>query len=141
MKLQKLSALKALGMNVADDERAEVTTGEHRDEPEPGSLDPGSPQPRKTIKTPNVSTLEERKLAESRRQMELALASFGESKSYDKYWVDLVHTVSMGLEFSSRQAAHGHVENDQSQQSRWFCRRHGTCVARQPLEHRRWQTR
>ena len=40
MKLQKFSALKALGMNVADDERAEVTTGEHWDEPEPGCPDP-----------------------------------------------------------------------------------------------------
>ena len=95
MKLQKFSALKALGMNVADDERAEVTTGEHWDEPEPGSLDPGSPQPRKTIKTPNVSTLEQRKLAESRRQLELALASLGEAKSLDTDWVDRVHTVSM----------------------------------------------
>ena len=86
MKLQKFSALKALGMNVADDECAEVTTGEHRDEPEPGSVDPGSPQPRRTIKTPNVSTLEVPKLAESRRQLELALASLGEAKSFDTDW-------------------------------------------------------
>ena len=40
MKLQKLSALKALGMKLADDEHAEVTTGKHWDEPELGSLDP-----------------------------------------------------------------------------------------------------
>ena len=64
MKLQKLSALKALGMKLADDEHAEVTTGKHWDEPELGSLDPGSAQPRRTITTRNVSTVEQQKLAE-----------------------------------------------------------------------------
>ena len=88
MKLQKFSALKALGMKLADDEYAEPTTGEHWDEPELGSLDPRSPQPRRTITTPNVTTVEQRKLAESRRQLELALASLGEAKSFDKDWVD-----------------------------------------------------
>ena len=53
-KIAAMMKLQALGMNVADDERAEVTTGEHWDEPEPGSPDPGSPQPRRTIKTPNA---------------------------------------------------------------------------------------
>ena len=79
MKLQKFSALKALGMKLADDEYAEVTTEEHW-KPELGSLDPGSPQPRRTITTPNVTTVEQRKLAESRRQLEQLLASLGEAK-------------------------------------------------------------
>ena len=94
MKLQKLSALKALGMKLADDECAEVTTGEHWDEPELGSLDPGSPQPRRTIKTPNVSTAEQRKLAESRRQLEQLPASLGEAKSFDTEWLNRVYAMS-----------------------------------------------
>ena len=94
MKLQKYSALKALGMKLADDEYADVTTGEHWDEPELGSLDPGSPQRRRTITTPNVTTAEQRKLAESRRQLEQLLASLGEAKSLDAEWLDRVHAMS-----------------------------------------------
>ena len=94
MKLQKFSALKALGMKLADDECAEVTTGEHWDEPELGSLDPGSPQPRRTIKTPNVSTAEQRKLAESRRKLEQLPASLGEAKSFDTEWLNRVYAMS-----------------------------------------------
>ena len=94
MKLQKLSALKALGMKLADDEHAEVTTGKHWDEPELGSLDPGSPQPRRTITTPNVSTVEQRKLAELRRQLEQPLASLGEAKYLDTERLDRVHAMS-----------------------------------------------
>ena len=94
MKLQKFSALKALGMKLADDEHAEVTTGEHWDEPELGSLDPGSPQPRRTITTPNVSTVEQRKLAELRRQLEQPLASLGEAKYLDTERLDRVHAMS-----------------------------------------------
>ena len=94
MKLKKSSALKALGMKLVDDEYAEVMTGEHWDEPELGSLDPGSPQPRRTITTPNVTTAEQRKLAETRQQLELVLASLGEKKPVDKEWLDRVHAVS-----------------------------------------------
>ena len=43
----------------------------------------------------NVSTVEQRKLAESRRQLELALAFLDEPKSFDTEWVDRVHTMSM----------------------------------------------
>jgi len=98
MKLQKFSALKALGMKLADeneDEVADVTMGEHREEPELGSLYPGGSQTRRTITTPHVSTVEERKLAETRQQLELVLASLGEKKKpVDKEWLDRVHTMS-----------------------------------------------
>ena len=94
MKLQKSSALKALGMKLADDEYAEVTTAEHWDEPELGSLDPGSPHPRRTITTPNVTTVEERKLAETRQQLEVVIACLGEKKPVDAEWLDRVHTMS-----------------------------------------------
>ena len=103
MKIQKFSAFKALGLNPAgdnedadenEDEYADVTMGEHLDEPELGSLNPGSPQPRRMITTPNVSTVEQRKLADTRQQLERVLASLREPKPLDKEWLDRMHAVS-----------------------------------------------
>jgi hypothetical protein len=103
MKIQKFSAFKALGLNLAgenedaaenEDEYADVTMGEHLDETELGSLSPGSPQPRRVITTPNVSAVEQRKLADTRQQLERALASLREPKPLDKQWLDRMHAVS-----------------------------------------------
>ena len=103
MKIQKYSAFKALGLNPAgetedaddnEDEYADVTMGEHLDEPEMGSLNPESPQPRRMITTPNVSTVEQRKLADTRQLLECALASLRESKPVAKEWLDQMHAVS-----------------------------------------------
>ena len=103
MKIQKFSAFKALGLNPAgdnedadenEDEYADVTMGEHLHEPELGSLNPGSPQPRRMITTPNVSTVEQRKLADTRQQLERVLASLREPKPLDKEWLDRMHAVS-----------------------------------------------
>ena len=48
----------------------------------------------RTITTRNVSTVEQRKLAESRRQLEQLLASLGEAKSFATEWLNRVHAMS-----------------------------------------------
>ena len=102
MKIQKFSAFKAFGLNPAgenedaaenEDDYANVTMGEHLDEPELGSLSP-EVHSHGLDHDPNVSTVEQRKLADTRQQLERALASLREPKPLDKQWLDRMHAVS-----------------------------------------------